>query len=158
MDQVSTPLPEQFHRSGNQSSSSDLIESCAAEDLWRDIETLSEPLMLEPDRVLCREGDEPRSLYLLKSGKAIFTIQSGGQIVPCFAVGAGSLIGLSSIIARTPFALTATASPGSEVRQIDALEFLALIDGKTDRYMGVLRILAEETLRAHQALAELLAS
>lgn len=130
----------------------------AAEDFLRNLKHLSKPLDLGPDRVLCREGDQPKRFYLLKSGEAVFTVQSDGQVVPCFAVGAGSMIGLSAILAHTPFALTATVSPGAEVRQIDAQEFLTLIEGHTDRYMCVLRILAEETHRAHQALAELLAS
>lgn len=124
----------------------------------RNLEHLSKPLDVGPDRVLCREGDQPKRFYLLRSGEAVFTVQSEGGVVPCFAVGTGSMIGLSAILAHTPFALTATVSPGAEVRQIDAQEFLALIEGRPDRYMCVLRILAEETHRAHQALAELLAS
>jgi len=140
------------------SNHADFLMPGAVDDFMRNLEHLSKPLDLSPDRVLCREGDKPKRFYLLKSGEAVFTVQSDGQVVPCFAVGAGSMIGLSAILGHTPFALTATVSPGAEVRQFDAGEFLTLIEGRTDRYMCVLRILAEETHRAHQALAELLAS
>jgi len=122
----------------------------------REIESLSTPATLPADRVLFREGDEPARLYLLKQGEVVFTIQCADKVVPCFSVKSGSLIGLSAIIAGTPFALTATASPAAEIRQIDAHEFLARMDGHTDQYMCILRILAEETLQAHQALAEML--
>ena len=130
----------------------------ACREFLRHIEYLSEPLALAPDHVLCCEGDAPRSLFLLTKGDALFTIQSRDGTIPCFAVRAGSLIGLSAIIARTPLALTATVSPEAVVRQMDAQEFLARIEGRADQYMCVLRILAEETIRAHQALADFLPS
>lgn len=151
---LSISQPESSHLSNPV----DFLRTGAAEDFMRNLEHLSKPLNLGPERVLCREGDQPRRFYLLKSGQAVFTVHSDGEVVPCFAVGAGSMIGLSAILAHTPFALTATVSPEAEVRQIDAQEFLTLIENRPDRYMCVLRILAEETHRAHQALAELLAS
>jgi len=127
-------------------------------EFLRKLEHLSEPVPLAPDRVLCREGDEPKRLFLLKSGEAVFTVHSDGQIVPCFKVGAGSLIGLSAIFAHTPCALTATVSPGAEAMEIDAKRFISWVEERPDYYLCVLRILAEETLTAHRALAEMLAS
>jgi len=130
--------------------------SAISKEFMREIDGLSIPAVLPADRVLFREGDAPEHLYLLKEGEVVFTIQCAGKIVPCFSVKSGALLGLSAVIAGTPFALTATASPGAKVRQIEAHEFLARMDGHTDRYMCILRFLAEETLQAHQALAEML--
>lgn len=135
-----------------------LQRSEAEVGLLREIEERSSPLVLAPGHVLFREGDQPKYLHLLKKGEVIFTILSFEQIIPCFSVGVGSLLGLSAVIAGTPFALSATASPDAEVLRIAATDVLELIDGSATRYMCVLRLLAEETHRAHQALADLLSS
>jgi CRP-like cAMP-binding protein len=127
-------------------------------EFLRDLDCLSERVDLTADRVLCREGDKPERLFLLKRGDAVFTVCTDDQVLPCFAVHADSLIGLSAVIAHTPYALTATVSPGAEVHRIDAKVFLDLVERRADHFLCVLRILAEETLRAHQALAEMLAS
>jgi len=127
-------------------------------ELLREVERRSSLHVLSPGHVVFREGDEPKHLYLLKMGDVIFTIVSSHQTIPCFAVGAGSLLGLSAVVSGKPFALSATASPDAEVMRIAEADFHELIEGSAARYMAVLQLLAEETHRAHQALVDLLAS
>ena len=129
-------------------------KSAAAEEMTRAIESLSIPRVLPADRVLFRDGDRPEHLYLLEKGQVIFTINSFGQQVPCFIVEAGSLIGLSATFADAPFVLTSTASPDAEVREIASGAFIKLIEGHAEWYLCIIRLLAEETHRAQQALAE----
>jgi CRP-like cAMP-binding protein len=124
----------------------------------QEIESRSRQVALAPGHVLFREGDEPKYIYLLKKGDVIFTIVSLDQAVPCFAVGAGTLLGLSAVVTNHPYALSATASPDAEVLKIPADEFLRLIEGRTAFNLCILRLLAEETHKAHQALADLLAA
>jgi len=150
--------PTSTHEKANLSNRTVCSRSEAEVDLIREIEKRSSPLVLTPGHILFREGDESKHLYLLKRGEVIFTILSFDQTVPCFSVGAGSLLGLSAVVTSTPFALSATASPDAEVSQISADDFLEWIEESATRYMCVLRLLAEETLTAHQALADLLLS
>jgi CRP-like cAMP-binding protein len=133
-------------------------QSAATEELKREIIHRARRVTLPESGILLREGDQPDSLYLLIKGEVIFSIHSADRIIPCFMVESSSLIGLSAIIARAPLALTATASPGAEILQMDASRFLELIESRTEWYMSALCALAQETVKAHQALAEMLAS
>ena len=130
----------------------------AAAELEREIERRATPVVLPPNCVVFREGNPPRYIYLLRNGAVSFTICAGPQTLPCFKVGSGSLVGLSAVIADAPYALTATASVGAELLRMDSAEFLQLIESRAEWYMSALRKLAEETLQAHRALAEMLAS
>ena len=129
-----------------------------ADELKREIERKAEPVALPPNCIVFREGDPSRQVYLLQKGEISFTIRAGGHVVACFAVGSGSLVGLSAVIAGAPFALTATASPGAELLKMEASEFIGLIESRAEWYMCALRALAAETLQAHHALANMLAS
>lgn len=130
----------------------------AADELKCAIEKRAKPVALPPNCIVFREGDPSRHAYLLMQGEVRFTIRAGRLIVPCFTVGGNSFVGLSAVIAGAPFALTATASPGAMLLQIDAAEFLELIESRAEWYMCALRALAAETLQAHHALADMLAS
>ena len=153
-----TCLPAPPHEKASRPGWLAVSRSEADIDLLREVEERSRPVVLAPGHILFREGEVPKYLYLLKKGEVIFTIVSFGQTIPCFSVGEGTLLGLSAVVTSSPFALSATASPDAEVLRIDAAYFLELIEGCVARYMSALRFLAEETLRAHQALAELLSS
>jgi len=140
----------------NPSRSPAFCESPAFRELARAIESQARPVSLPPNCVLFREGDPPKNLYLLKSGEVAFTLRACDRTVPCFTVSGVSLIGLSGIIAHIPFALTATASPGAEILRMESDAFVRLVESQTEWYMCVLRALADETVRAHYALAEML--
>lgn len=133
-------------------------ESTAFHELARAIESEARAVALPPNCILFREGDPPRNLYLLKKGEVAFTLCARNRTVSCFTVSGVSLIGLSGIIAHMPFALTATASPGAEILRMEADAFLSLIECRAEWYMCVLCALADETLLAQRALAEMLSS
>jgi CRP-like cAMP-binding protein len=107
------------------------------------IEEYSKPHALDADGVLFREGDSPARLYLLKEGEA--TIAVANHAIPCLQLGAGSLIGRSSVLTNQRHGTTATVSPDAQVDALDPSEFLALIDRHPALHLRVLQILASET-------------
>lgn len=140
------------------SRSQSFCELPAFRELARAIESQARPVALPPNCVLFREGDAPRHLCLLKNGEVAFTLRACDRTVPCFTLSGASLIGLSGIIANIPFALTATASPGAQILRMDSDAFLSLVESRAEWYMCVLRALADETVRAHHALAEMISA
>jgi CRP-like cAMP-binding protein len=90
-----------------------------AAELRNEFESYAKPVALPPNCILFREGDPSRSVYFLRKGEASFTIRAAQRNLPCFAIGTGSFVGLSAVIAGLPFALTATASPGTDLLQME---------------------------------------
>lgn len=107
------------------------------------IEEHSKPHAFDADGVLFREGDSPARLYFLKEGEA--TIAVANQTVPCLQLGAGSLIGLSSVLTNQRHETTATVSRDAQVETLESSEFRALIDRHPALHLRVLQILASET-------------
>lgn len=105
------------------------------------------------NRVLFEEGDRPTSLYLIGRGEVRLAIRSPHRTVICFRVGQGSVIGLSAIVGRGPYIMTATASEDAEISEVSAETFLALIENRPELYFNVLQILAGETLSVYNVLA-----
>jgi len=115
----------------------------------------SKPFALPADRVLFREGDAPNGIFLLRSGAATLTLQSGGQMVMCARAEAGSLLGLPSTVSELPYTMTAKASSGAEVRRLGVRDFDELMKTHPRLTMDVVRILAGEVRAVRQALADL---
>ena len=115
----------------------------------------SKPHALDPDGVLFREGDAPTRLYFLRAGEA--TIAVANQAISCLQVGAGSLIGLSSVLANQRHETTAIVSQDAQVDALEPSEFLALIDRHPALHLRVLQILASETEAVFDRLTQELA-
>lgn len=151
-----TCVPSSPQESADAAQNSSAAQPIAASELMREILSQSRRVNLPPNCIVFREGDQPDHVYFLKQGRVIFSIYSAGRMIPCFIAESGGLIGLSAVVAKAPMALTATASPGAEIVEMDTGRFLQLIESRTEWYMCALRALAEETVQAHQALAEML--
>jgi CRP-like cAMP-binding protein len=108
--------------------------------------------------VLYNEDERPRRLFYLTKGEITFAVRSASGLVDCFRVGRDSLLGLSAVVGKKPYAMTATASEDAEIGQISSKEFLQLIESRPDLYLNVLQVLAAETLSVHKAVAEMLSA
>ena len=126
----------------------------ARDDFAGEFERLWKPVVLPYDRVLFRERDHPKCLFLVKQGEVVFSIHAAGKHLQCFTVGNGSLVGLSAAIMNSPFALTATASTDAQIGQMTRSSFISLIEEDAALYLSVVQLLAREALLVHQALAE----
>lgn len=119
------------------------------------IEQYSKPHVLDADGVLFREGDSPARLYFLREGEA--TIAVANQSIPCLQLGAGSLIGLSSVLANQRHETTAVVSQDAQVDALEPSAFLALIERHPALHLRVLQILASETEAIFDRLTQELA-
>jgi CRP-like cAMP-binding protein len=115
----------------------------------------SKPFALPADRVLFREDDAPNGIFLLRSGVATLTVQSGGQMVMCARAEAGSLLGLPSTVSELPYTMTAEVSSWAEVRRLSIEDFDALMKTHPGLTMDVVRILAGEVRAVRQAIADI---
>lgn len=116
----------------------------------------SKPYTVDADGILFREGDSPACLYFLREGEAIIAVAN--QTVPCLQIGAGSLIGLSSVLANQRHETTATVSPDALVDALEPSAFLELINHCPKLHLRVLQILAMETEAVFDRLTRELAS
>jgi CRP-like cAMP-binding protein len=140
------------------SQSSDLAvplnaDSLLSPELGTELKKRSTVYIPRAGGVLFEEGDCATSIYLLGKGEVNLAIRYLKRTVSCFRIGRGSVIGLSAIVGRKAYTMTALASEDAEIREVDAETFQMLIEGRPQLYLNVLQILAEETLSVYKALA-----
>lgn len=128
----------------------------AGAELISSLEKRSRPLSCREGRVLFRQGSLPTGLYILQSGQATLILESAtGRAEMCLHVGAGSLLGLPTIIGNEPYSLTAIARKGSEVRFVTRNDFENVIRAEPSLYPSVLQVLAAEVWSARLALSDI---
>ena len=127
----------------------------AERELIEALEKRSSTVVCSHDRVLFSQGESPKGLYLLKTGKAILTMQSptGGVVMDVTAT-AGSLLGLPALIGNEPYTLTAEALHGSELAFVSREDFSSLMLSNPALAVSVLRVLAAEVRTARHAISE----
>jgi CRP/FNR family transcriptional regulator, cyclic AMP receptor protein len=109
----------------------------------------------EEDRVLFKQGDAPRGLYIFCGGEVSMTLKSSaGDEVMSLSVAVGSLLGLPAVIGNVPYSLSAKAKKGSLVSLVNREEFSRLMLTNPSISVGVLRVLAAEVRTARAALVE----
>ena len=104
------------------------------------------------DLVLFRQGDSPKSVYLVRSGEVELTIPISAHRTYAFCAKAGLLIGLPAVVSNQPYTMTAMAKEGSESAEMSAAEFRKMIQTDPALFLSVLQILAAETRSARMAI------
>ena len=127
----------------------------ADSELIKALEVRATPILCSEDRVLFRKGDPPVGLYILNSGKATISMDSGHEDVAfsCQA-GAGSLLGLPGLIANQPYSLSAVAHKGASLGFIARNDFDALMQTELPLMVKVLQVLAAEVRSARLAITQ----
>jgi CBS domain-containing protein len=105
---------------------------------------------LGADRVLFRQGDVATHLFFVRAGEVELNMETAGTVVMRVYAGPGSLVGLSAVIAKRPYTMTATASQEAHLCELSADAFNLLIQENPRFSMDVLRIMAGEIHSAHQ--------
>lgn len=108
------------------------------------------------DRVLFRQGEAPRGLYIVHQGEATLVMHSpAGEEVMAIQAGPGSLLGLPGLIGNQPYTLTAIANCGAELCFISRDEFTTIMRSDPQLSLKVLQVLAAEVRSARQAIREI---
>lgn len=109
-------------------------------------------------QMLFKQGEAPKGLYVLKSGKATLVMKSeNGVEVMKLTIGPGSLLGVPAIVTKEPYTLSAKASLGSEVGFVELSDFEDLMGAEPSLFPLVLAVLAEEVRAARIAFTGIVA-
>jgi CRP-like cAMP-binding protein len=76
--------------------------------------------VLKKDDVLFKEGDDPKFMYLVMSGKIVCLKQAKERFIPVYLAEDQSIIGEEAALTSKPYAYSAIATEPAEVIQIDA--------------------------------------
>jgi CRP-like cAMP-binding protein len=125
--------------------------------LTRALEKRSTSVLCVKGQTLFKQGDAPKGLYILKSGKASLVMKAeDGVEVLHLTVGPGSILGVPAVVGKDSYTLSAMARPGSEVGFITREDFEDLIQSEPLLFPKVLEVLAAEVRSARIALTGLL--
>src|SRR4051794_32364947 len=111
-------------------------------------DTLSEHATLEladAGRLLFREGELPRGVYILHSGQ-VDLLFSGrkGAAKPLRAAAEGAILGLSCIVSHRRHDCSATTRTPCELGFIDRETFLRQVDHNPSVWFSVLQLLSQD--------------
>ena len=111
------------------------------------------PFDCKEDRILFRQGEVPTGLYILQSGEATLSMDSGaGDSVLTFQTTAGSLLGLPGLVGNCPYSLGAVARAGAQLSFITRDEFTSIMQANPLLSLKILQILAAEVHSARRAI------
>jgi CRP/FNR family transcriptional regulator len=103
--------------------------------------------------VLFKQGEDPRGLYILRSGKASLVMKDqNGEEVIHLTVGPGSILGVPAVVAKEPYTLGAKAGVAAEVNFVELRAFEDLMQSEPSLFPLVLAVLAAEVRSARIAL------
>lgn len=102
-------------------------------------------LQFGPGEILFREGEEPRGVYLLQSGQVdlVFSTKTG-TAKALRGMKAGQILGLSSVVTRTPNDCTATTATACTVGFVDRESFLRTLQESPAVWFTVLQLLSSD--------------
>lgn len=108
--------------------------------------------VIPEDGILFHQGGPADSLYFVRSGEAMLTMQAGEREF-LIRAGHGSLLGIPAIVANQPYSMTAKVRSDAEVFRLSSVTFNELIKTEPKMQQAVLQILAGEVRVARQALS-----
>ena len=98
---------------------------------------------------LFTEGESPRNIFVLCSGKARLSATSmDGQGVTLRQAESGEILGLSSVISNSPYLVSAETLTPCQVNVISRLQFLQFLRAHTEVSLRVARHLSMELHKA----------
>ncbi|MFW5830422.1 MAG: D-lactate dehydrogenase family protein, partial [Planctomycetota bacterium] len=109
-----------------------------------------------PGGVLCRQGEENRSLFLVRSGEIrVVSRRSQGGEAEVHRLHAGDFEGLAGLFSDQPPTATLTAETESDCLVIAGDDVLSLVAGHPGISRGLLRFLGERFTFARSLVADL---
>jgi CRP-like cAMP-binding protein len=125
--------------------------------LTQALEKRSVPVPCLKEQTLFKQGEAPRGLYILKSGKATLVMKAeNGVEVMHLTIGPGSILGIPAVLTKEPYTLNAKACLGSDVGFVELSDFEEMLQTEPSLFPLVLAILAAEIRAARIALIGLM--
>lgn len=124
-------------------------------------DTLSEHQTLErynEGRLLFREGDEPRGVYIVHSGQVDLVFSNRNGITkPLRIAEEGAILGLSCVVSRRCHDCSATTRTPCELGFIDRETFLQQVDTSPQVWFSVLQLLSEDVNSCYDCMRNITA-
>ena len=124
-------------------------------ELLFELEKRATPIAIGGDRMLFRQGDVPRGVFILSKGVVRLTTRSDGDAVLSVQAAPGSLLGVPAVVGAKPYSLTAEALVGAEISLLGCDDFVHLMHTEPMLSFRVLQVLAEEVRFARESLSHL---
>ncbi len=115
------------------------------------------PSVFPPGAVLLVEGQAPRGVFVLCSGRAKLSMSGqDGKTVIVKIAGGRRVLGLSAVVSRRPCPFTATTLEPCQVKFIAEKSLLKLLESDAEAALSSAAALSREVGRAFQDVYELL--
>jgi len=115
------------------------------------ISALGRVVSVSKGTVLFREGEEPRGIYVLRSGQARMSISgANGTFRVNLLADEGSILGLPAVFANEPYSMTAELLRDSELVVVSRVLLLDHASHDSDFALRVLHLLGEEVQAARR--------
>jgi CRP-like cAMP-binding protein len=125
-------------------------------------DTLSEHETFErygAGRVLFREGDEPRGVFVIHSGQVDLVFSGkNGSAKPLRVAEDGQILGLSCVVSHRKHDCSATTRTSCELGFIDRETFLAQIDHSPSVWFSVLQLLSQDVNSCYDCMRSITAA
>ena len=110
-------------------------------------------------RVLFREGDEPRGVYIVHSGQVDLVFSGkNGNAKPLRVAEDGQILGLSCVVSHRKHDCSATTRTACELGFIDRDTFLAQIDHSPSVWFSVLQLLSQDVNSCYDCMRSITAA
>ena len=110
-----------------------------------------------PDAVLMTEGQAPRGVFIVCSGRVKLSVQANdGKTVILKVAGERQVLGLSAVVSGQPSPIEATTIELCQIKFVDTESFLNLVDRSSVAALACARLLGQEIGIAFRDVHDLL--
>ncbi len=119
------------------------------QSLLSELNSLRQSVFYPRGAFLFAEGESPRGVFILCSGQAkLIATSMDGQSVTLRVAGQGEILGLSNVIANSPYLVSAEVLAPSQVSFVSRLHFLQFLRAHVEVSLRVARHLSMELHKA----------
>jgi CRP/FNR family transcriptional regulator len=98
-----------------------------------------------PDAVLMTEGQQPRGVYIVCSGRVKLSVEAkDGKTVILKVAGERQVLGLSSVVSGQPSPIEATTIELCQIKFVDRESFLRLLETNSHAALACARLVSQE--------------
>ena len=125
----------------------------ADEQLQSIIHRNSETVLASAGTIIFKEGEKPRGMYLVVSGKIELLLHSAGLVSLIRRAPAGCLVGVPASINHHPYSLTAKVVETAELRFVSVKTLADLMKSDPFVTMQLVAMLSEEVRAMRKVVA-----
>ncbi len=127
-----------------------------SQPVLRSVDAASHHTIMPPGAVLFVEGQTPRGLFFLCSGKVkLSTTSKDGKVLILKQAEAGEVLGLSAVVSGTKYEMTAETATACQLNFLGRSEFMALLQKESEVGMHAALWLSQEFQGAYRDIHDL---